>query len=378
MLLVVFLIAAGVLWASVFGYVGVLLALTLGAQRRRRTPQLTTLPRVAVVIPVRDEETFIAAKLADVSRADYPADRLTTVVVDGGSTDRTVAIVEAARAAGAAVELVCVPAARGKAEQLNAVLPTLAHDVLVITDADAVLDPSCIRELVRALLAEPKTGIVGARVRPATGLLEERVHWWILDSLWWIEGDALGTAVVSGVCYAVRPQAVSVLPADCTAEDIHFALVANARGWRVRLARTAWATELRVPQTVAEFLRFRRRRGFGYARELRRVHPQGASLRWHASRLLRLAHFFVTPLLAAVVAATGAVLCVTGHWHAPAGIAAAFAAPALAALAVSTTLGGSRRRWWRLGLAAGRLAGLTWLALLILPRAGRPPFVQEE
>src|SRR6185369_17380312 len=104
MLLVIFLIAAGVLWASVFGYVGVLLALTLGAQHRRRAPRLTTLPHVAVVIPVRDEETFIAAKLDDVSRADYPADRLTTVVVDGGSTDRTVAIVEAARAAGAAVE----------------------------------------------------------------------------------------------------------------------------------------------------------------------------------------------------------------------------------------------------------------------------------
>jgi cellulose synthase/poly-beta-1,6-N-acetylglucosamine synthase-like glycosyltransferase len=250
--------------------------------------------------------------------------------------------------------------------------------VLVITDADAALDPSCIRELVRVLLEDAITGIVGARVRPATRLLEERVHWWMLNSLWWIEGDGLGTAVVSGVCYAVRRRAVSTLPVDCTAEDIHFALAANARGWNVRLARSAWATELRVPQTVAEFLRFRRRRGFGYARELRRVHPPGASLRWHVSRLLRLAHFFVTPLLAAVVAASGAALCLMGNWQAPAEIAAAFFLPAVAALAVSTTLGGSRRRWWRLGLAAGRLAGLTWLALLILPRAGRTPSVQEE
>lgn len=378
MLLVVFLIASGVLWASVFGYVAVLLALTLRAQRRRPARPAVPLPRVAVVIPVRDEEAFIAAKLADLARADYPADRLTTIVVDGGSRDRTVALVEAARAAGTPAELVCVPAARGKAEQLNAVLPTLPHDVLVITDADAELDPLCIRELVCTLLAESTTGIVGARVRPATRLLEERVHWWILNSLWWIEGDALGTAVVSGVCYAIRREAVTVLPVDCTAEDIHLALAANARGWRVRLARTAWATELRVPQTVAEFLRFRRRRGFGYARELRRVHPQGASLRWHASRLLRLAHFFFTPLLAAIAAATGAALCLRGDWHAAAGVVVAFAAPALAALGVSRTLSGSRGGWWRLGLAAGRLAGLTWLALLILPRPGRPPFAQEE
>ena len=378
MLLIVFLVAGGILWVSVFGYVAVLLALTLRAQRRRRPAPVPPLPPVAVVIPVRDEETFIAAKLANVARSDYPADRLTIIVVDGGSTDRTVALVEAARAAGTPVELVRVPAAQGKAEQLNAVLPALPHAVAVVTDADAELDPTCIRELVRALLDDPQTAIVGARVRPATTLLEERVHWWILNSLWWIEGDALGTAVMSGVCYAVRPAAIGPLPMDCTAEDIHLALVANARGWRVRLARTAWATELRVPQTVAEFLRFRRRRGFGYARELRRVHAPGAAPGWHLSRLLRLAHFFVTPLLATTVAATGAALCLTGSWHAPAGVAAAFIGPALAALAVSTTLGGTRRPWWRLGVAAGRLVGLTWLALLILPRVGRAPFVEED
>jgi cellulose synthase/poly-beta-1,6-N-acetylglucosamine synthase-like glycosyltransferase len=381
MLLIVFLTAAAVLWASVFGYVAVLFAL---AARRRAVRSESPgpgpddqLPSIAVVVPVRNEERFIAAKLADLRRTDYPADRVVTVVVDGGSTDATVALIEAERERGAALTLVRVDDARGKADQLNAVLGSLRQEIIAVTDADASLDPTCIRALVETLRADPGTDIVGARVRPATPLLEERIHWWLLNSLWWLEGEALGNAQISGVCYALRASAVASLPSDCSAEDIRLALLASARGSEVRLCRRALATELRVPQTVREFMGFRRRRGAGYIRELRRVRPAAAPLRWQLMQALRLYHFFVMPVLAAAVAAGALMLLATPHWHWPAVAAVAFAAPALAALFASTTLG-EGRRWWHLGLAAGRLAGLTWLSLLALPRAAMARLAQGD
>jgi cellulose synthase/poly-beta-1,6-N-acetylglucosamine synthase-like glycosyltransferase len=377
MLLIGFAVAAAVLWASVFGYVALLLGLAVRARRRRIRRPLAGWPRVALVIPVRNEEAFIADKLADAQRTDYPSDRLGIIVVDGGSTDRTVALVEAARAGGAPVALVRIDGARGKADQLNAVLPALADDVIVVTDADTALDPSCVRRLVEVLADDPATGVVGARVRPASRLLEERVHWWAVNSLWWLEGEALGAGAVSGVCYAMRREAVGRYPSDCSAEDIHLALAANARGWRVRQSRRAVATELRVPQTLREFLRFRRRRGVGYARELLRRHPPGAPAHWHVLRMLRLAHFSVTPLVGTALIGAGAALCATEQWRWAVAAAAMFAVPAVAALAASTTLS-SGRRWWQLGLAVGRLAGLTWLALLALPRTARPPIVQGD
>jgi cellulose synthase/poly-beta-1,6-N-acetylglucosamine synthase-like glycosyltransferase len=281
MLLIGFLAAAAVLWASVFGYIALLLAMAIRS-RTARSPGATAgrtageLPAIAVVVPVRNEETLIAAKLADLRRTDYPANRMVTIVVDGGSTDRTAALVEAERARGAAVELVRVEGARGKAEQLNAIFDRLHPDAVIVTDVDAALDPGCIRALIDALRADPRTAIVGARIRPATSLLEERIHWWLLSSLWWLEGEALGAGAVSGVCYAIRPSAFVPLPADCTAEDIRLALDVCARGSSVRLCRTALATELRVPQTVREFLLFRRRRGGGYVRELLRARVPAA------------------------------------------------------------------------------------------------------
>lgn len=380
MLLIGFVIAAAVLWASVFGYVAVLLVLAMrrGTARPAGAPPDGGLPAIAVVVPVRNEEEFIAAKLGDLARTDYPSARMLTIVVDGDSTDRTAALVEAERARGAAVELVRVEGARGKAEQLNAILGRLHHDVVVVTDVDAILDPACIRNLVEALRSDPATSIVGTRIRPASGLLEERIHWWLLNSLWWLEGEALGAAAMSGVCYAIRPSAFVPLPVDCSAEDIRLALDVGARGASVRLCRTALATEVRVPQSVRDFLLFRRRRGCGYIRELLRARVPAAPLRWHVVRLLRLYHFLVMPLVAIAAVASGLALCATSQWQWPAMIGVAFAVPALVALSASTSLGGEGRGWWHLSLAAGRLAGLTWLSLLALPRAALPTLMEGE
>jgi succinoglycan biosynthesis protein ExoA len=46
-------------------------------------------PFVSVVIPVYNEELFIAACLDSVLVQDYPSDRYEVIVADGGSTDRT-------------------------------------------------------------------------------------------------------------------------------------------------------------------------------------------------------------------------------------------------------------------------------------------------
>lgn len=369
MLLSSFLAAAAVLWVSIFGYLAVLVLVAAARRWKGTTPATVPgkLPRIAVVVATRNEESLIARKLADLARTDYPADLLHTVVVDGGSTDATAALVEAQCDGGCAVTLVRVPDSHGRAAQLNAVLAGLDEDVVVVTDADAELEPACVRRLVEVLQADPRTDVVGARVKPATRLLEERVHWWILGSLWWLEGEALGNGQVSGVCYALRRSAVAALPADCSADDIRFGLLAGARGRRVRLCRRARATELRVPQTLRELVRFRRRRGTGYLRELRRTRPGGAPAVWHVVQALRLYHFFVMPVLAAVVAAAALVLFATGEWTWPLASGAAFAVPAAVAMLASTTLGDGRP-WWRLGLAAARLAGLTWFSMLVLPK----------
>jgi glycosyltransferase involved in cell wall biosynthesis len=364
-LLVFFLSAAAVLWLSVFGY---LLALRAAAARRRITAgEPESWPKIAIVVPMRDEADLIAAKLADLRRTDYPADRREIVLVDGGSTDGTVAAVEGAIAAGDGLRLLQVSASRGKAHQVRYALERIDADVVVVTDVDGVLDPSCIRELVRVLSSDPSTAIVGARVRPGTALLEERVYWWLVNKLWWLEGEVLSAAMVSGVCYAARRRHLRLWP-DGPADDVQVSTLA-VRGGGVRLCALANATEVRVPHSPSEILDFRRRRGGHYVRELLRWHGGAASPGSKLARAIRLWHFLVAPKVALVLLALGLFLLWSDHWVWTLATFAAFAVPALLLVAHGASEETDEGDWRRIGLATARLVGLTWLALLTLTRA---------
>jgi hypothetical protein len=355
-----FATVAALLWLSVFGYV---LALRW-AVRRRRAPssQPAFHPAIGVVVPTLNEERFILAKLEDLRRTAYPADRMTIVVVDGGSTDQTVELVEHAIAAGAAVRLVRGRDLRGKAAQLNRALAELTQEIAIVTDVDARLDPHCIPELVRMLTNDPQTAVAGATVSPATALLEEHLHWGWLNYLWWLEGEALSCGTVAAPCYAIRRAHVPALAVDVRADDVHLAIAAAARGLRVRTCRTAHATEVRVPQTLGDLVRYRRRRAREYVVELERAaRTPGAPPVHRAMRLARLWQLRVVPHLSlAFVIGIGALFA-TGNWIWAALTLAGFTAPALF---IGTRVQSASWTSLDLGWAAARLAGLTCLSLL--------------
>jgi cellulose synthase/poly-beta-1,6-N-acetylglucosamine synthase-like glycosyltransferase len=334
------------------------------------------LPEIAVVVPTLNEEELVLAKLADLRRTDYPSDRMTVVVVDGGSVDRTMELVRQEIARGEPINLVSLNGARGKVDQINHALRTLTQDIVVMTDVDSVLEPSCIRELISMLERDPNTAVAGATVRPDTALLEERFHWRVLNYIWWLEGEAFATANISGVCYACKREMVLPLDWDALAEDIHLALAAGTRGYGVRLCPTALATEVRVPQSPGELLDYRRRRGGAYVSELLCSSPNGlTSVGWRLARLMKLWHFLVAPKLGVGLAVAAGVLLLTPYWPWPLMTFAAFAAPPLAALCLPTTHTGKRDRWWSSTWGAGRWLALTWISLLTLnphPSAQRP------
>jgi glycosyltransferase involved in cell wall biosynthesis len=66
----------------------------MALRRRRSTSELKDWPPIAVVVPVFNEEGLILAKLEDLKLCDYPADRRTIFVLDGGSRDQAAVLVE--------------------------------------------------------------------------------------------------------------------------------------------------------------------------------------------------------------------------------------------------------------------------------------------
>lgn len=56
--------------------------------------KLNRFPTISIVIPVRNEEDFIAALLIDIQKQTYPANLIDVIVVDDDSTDGTVEVIK--------------------------------------------------------------------------------------------------------------------------------------------------------------------------------------------------------------------------------------------------------------------------------------------
>jgi cellulose synthase/poly-beta-1,6-N-acetylglucosamine synthase-like glycosyltransferase len=151
------------LWGAVFlpfysylGYPLILLALGLVIHREVKKQPIT--PLVSLLIPAYNEADVMDRKIDNSLALDYPSDRLEIVVASDGSSDGTAAIAQA-RADGKRVRVLEFEQNRGKVATMNASVPELRGDVIVFSDASAMLSSDSLRKLVENF-ADPEVGAV--------------------------------------------------------------------------------------------------------------------------------------------------------------------------------------------------------------------------
>ena len=102
------------------------------------------------------------------------AEGVETLVVDGGSTDRTVEIAES-------FDVKVITAERGRAKQMNAGASAATGDILLFLHADTNL-PDRFSEYIRRILARPGTAAGSFKLRidapmPGLRLIERAANW---------------------------------------------------------------------------------------------------------------------------------------------------------------------------------------------------------
>jgi len=152
-----------IFWSAVFlpfysylGYPLILLALRLVIRNEISKGPVT--PFVSLLIPAYNEADVIGRKIENSLALDYPADRLEIVVASDGSSDQTAAIAQA-RASGQRIRVLAFEQNRGKVATLNASVPELRGEIVVFSDAPAMLYPDSVRKLVQNF-ADPEVGAV--------------------------------------------------------------------------------------------------------------------------------------------------------------------------------------------------------------------------
>jgi cellulose synthase/poly-beta-1,6-N-acetylglucosamine synthase-like glycosyltransferase len=121
-------------------------------------------PSVAILVPAYNEEKTIQLKLRNLSKIDYPAEKIETVIVNDASTDNTLKIIHDFRADNpySGIKLFDCKNRLGKAGCLNQALESVAGEIVIISDADCFW-PLDILKKALPYLSDPEVGAITVR-----------------------------------------------------------------------------------------------------------------------------------------------------------------------------------------------------------------------
>ena len=298
----VFWISCGLLLYVYVGYpiLAWLLASLVGREPARRA----IVPSVSLLIPARNEEAQIEAKVRNSLALDYPRARLEIVVASDGSTDRTGAIVKGFAPRG--VRLLEARDHVGKSALLGQAVPQLRGELVVFSDASSQLEPQALRRLVQSF-ADARVGCVSGlyRLHSPEDLRAhgEGLYWRYETFLKRQESRLHSILGAHGALYAIRKELFQRLDAASINDDYLIPMRIVEQGYRAVYEPAAVAWEQEPASLKGEFAR-RRRIAAGNCQQVfalrRLLHPARGWLAWSffSHKVLRtVAPLFMVSLL---------------------------------------------------------------------------------
>jgi cellulose synthase/poly-beta-1,6-N-acetylglucosamine synthase-like glycosyltransferase len=218
---------------------------------------LESWPTVTVTVPVYNAATSIRSTLEQLTRVDYPRDRLQIIVLSDASTDGTDDIVRDFASRG--VELLRAAERRGKTAAENAAVCIARGDIIVNVDATVAVPPGSLKALVRAF-ADPTIGVASGRdvsvdAERASGAGAEASYtgyeMWVRD----LETRAGSIVGASGCFFGIRRNIhKDPLPPELS-WDFASVLVARKLGYRSVSVPNAICFVPRTPEIRTELRR---------------------------------------------------------------------------------------------------------------------------
>jgi cellulose synthase/poly-beta-1,6-N-acetylglucosamine synthase-like glycosyltransferase len=135
------------------------------------------LPSMSLLIVAYNEGAVIEERVRNALAMEYPAGKLEIVVASDGSSDATITLV--GQYAEQGVRLLDFQQRRGKAAVINASLPELHGELVLMSDANTSIDPPAARRLAQRF-ADPALGVVCGQLvfkSPQEGSNVDNLYW---------------------------------------------------------------------------------------------------------------------------------------------------------------------------------------------------------
>jgi len=250
-----FWIAIGIVVYTYAIYPCILWCWCLLAHKRKKSSEiaLENLPRITLLVAAYNEADCLAAKIQNALQIDYPEALLEIWIVTDGSNDNSMLIV----GQFPRVQLFHQPERKGKIQAIQRVIGSVQTELVVFSDANALLNRGCLRAIAMAF-TDPLVGAVAGekRVVDAQDAVTGESMYWMYESLvkkW--EGGVYSVTGSAGEIFAIRKSLFREVPANTLSDDLAISWQIIAQGYRMEYAADAYSLELGLVNIRQSFTR---------------------------------------------------------------------------------------------------------------------------
>jgi cellulose synthase/poly-beta-1,6-N-acetylglucosamine synthase-like glycosyltransferase len=195
------------------------------------------LPMVSILISAFNEEQVIEEKVNSIFNTNYPLEKLEVLIGSDGSTDNTNAILSHLETVYHQLKFFPFDGRNGKGNVINKLFQKSGGDILVFTDANVMLEPDTLFELVKYFKSS-EIGLVDTRMintnLQAHGISEQEKAYISREviikqneSILW--GTMMGPF---GGCYAIRKDLYSPVPRNFLVDDFFVNMIVLEKGYQ--------------------------------------------------------------------------------------------------------------------------------------------------
>lgn len=228
-----------------------------GKPQKRELPADDQLPDVTLMICAYNEQDIVDFKMENTHQITYP--KLHVVWVTDGSNDSTNDLL----AKYHDVEVIYSPERRGKTAALNHGLSTVKDELIVMTDANTMLNPEAIHEIVRCFM-DPQVACVAGEKRVAArhegqaAAEGEGLYWKYESTLKRLDGEFYSAMGAAGELCAIRRSLYEPMPENALLDDFVMSLRMVDKGYKIAYTSDAYAMEYGSADLAEESKRKRR------------------------------------------------------------------------------------------------------------------------
>ncbi len=247
-----FLAAVIIFWAGVailfYTYIGYPLFLVLVTRKKKINCKsihydinATRQPSVTIVVAAYNEARILSQKIANCLAIDYCQKDIHLLFVTDGSDDGSNEIISKYPS----IQLLHIPERRGKIAAINRAMLYVKTEIVVFTDANAMLNTESIYNIVRHFTDPKVGGVAGEKkvVDDSSSGNGEGAYWRYESAIKQMDSDLYSVVGAAGELFAMRSSLFVPLNEDIILDDFVQSLIITQKGYVVKYEPEAYAVE---------------------------------------------------------------------------------------------------------------------------------------